>query len=111
VRSWPSFLSGNTTLDYQVDLLTADEWILVAKDGSGSWSTLDGGATWRHVRGTPTALLDEVHVASPDRFLAVHRCDLRRTVTGAPDPACDGRMRTILLVTADAGRTWMRVGD
>ena len=59
----------------------------------------------------PPGLLSELRISDVVTFLAVHRCDLRRTVTGAPDPACDGRMRTILLVTADAGRTWMRVGD
>ena len=106
LRSWPSFLSGNTTIDHQVALLTGDEWILVAKDGSGSWSTQNGGADWRQVTGTPTALLDEIYVASPDRFLAIHRCDVRRTVTGTPDPACEGGMHTILLITSDGGRTW-----
>ena len=104
-------MSGNTTIDYQVALLTGDEWILAAKDGSGSWSTLDGGANWRRVTGTPTAVLDEIYVASADRFLAIHRCDLRRSVTGEPDPACTGRAHTILLVTADGGRTWTQVTD
>ena len=111
VRGWQSFLSGNTTIDYQVALLTRDEWILAAKDGSGSWSTLDGGANWRRVTGTPTAVLDEIYVASADRFLAIHRCDVGRSVTGEPDPACTGRVHTVLLVTADGGRTWTQVTD
>lgn len=110
VRSWPSFVSGNTTIGYKVALLSGDRWILVAEDGSGSWSTLDGGSSWRNVTGTPTALLDEVSVASADRFLAVHHCDIRRTVTSLPDPACgDPIVNTTLLRTADGGRTWIQV--
>ena len=109
VRSWPSFVSGNTTVDYHVALLSGDQWILVAKDGSGSWSTPDGGTSWQRVAGTPTALLNEVYVASTDQFLAVQRCDLQRLQRrpGTPDPACvDPAVDTVLLVTADGGRTW-----
>ncbi len=112
VRSWQSFLSGNTTVGYHVALLSGDVWILVAQDGSGSWSTLDGGATWKEATGTPTALLDEVYVASADRFLAVHRCDLRRTVTSKPDAVCGWPVvDTDLLVTSDGGRTWTHVAE
>jgi hypothetical protein len=110
VRSWRSYPSGNTTVDHHVALLSGDEWVVVAEDGSGSWSTLDGGTTWRQVAGAATALLDEIYVASPDRFLAVHRCDLRSTVTSEPDASCGWPVvNTDLLVTSDGGRTWIRV--
>ncbi len=112
VRSWPSFLSGNTGVGYHVALLSGDEWVLVAQDGSGSWSTRDGGTSWRNVSGTPTALLDEIYVASADRFYAVHRCDLRRTVTSEPDAECSWPVvNTDLLVTTDGGRTWTKVAN
>jgi TolB protein len=110
VRSWPSFVSGNTTIGYHVALLSGDQWILVAQDGSGSWSTLDGGSSWQRVTGAPTAVLNEVYVASADRFFAVHRCDLRRTVTSEPDAVCGWPVvDTDLLVTTDGGRTWTKV--
>lgn len=112
VRSWPSFVSGNRTIGYQIALLSGDQWILVAQDGSGSWSTRDGGASWRTVSGTPTALLDEIYVASADRFYAVHRCDLHRTVTSEPDAVCGWPVvNTDLLVTTDGGRTWTQVAN
>lgn len=112
VRGWQSFVSGNTTISYNATLLSDREWVLFSQDGSGSWSTLDGGATWKEVSGTPTALLDEVSVASQDRAWAVHRCDLRRRGAGEPDPACaDPAVDTILLTTSDGGRTWTRIAD
>jgi photosystem II stability/assembly factor-like uncharacterized protein len=112
VRSWRGYLSGNVGVGYHVALLSSDEWVVVAQDGSGSWSTVDGGASWREVSGTPTALLDEIQVASADRFYAVHRCDLRSTVTSEPDTDCSWPVvNTDLLVTTDGGRTWTKVAN
>ena len=88
VRSWPSFVSGNTTVDYHVALLSGDQWILVAKDGSGSWSTPDGGARWQRVAGTPTALLNEVYVASTDPSWPSTAATSALRVPGTPDPEC-----------------------
>ncbi len=112
VRSWRNFVSGNTGVGYHVALLSSDEWVLVAQDGSGSWSTRDGGASWREVSGTPTALLNEIYVASADRFYAVHRCDLETTVTSEPDPECSWPVvNTDFLWTTDGGRTWTKVAN
>ena len=60
----------------------------------------------------PTALLDEIYVASADRFYAVHRCDLRTTVTSEPDSECSWpAVNTDLLVTTDGGRTWSQAAN
>ena len=100
---------GNTTIGYQTVLLSGDEWVIVAGDGSGIMGDRRRRAHWRQVDGTPTALLDEVYVASADRFWAVHRCDFDRSITGKPDPTCGTRRDTMLLVTSDGGRTWATI--
>ena len=111
VRSWRNFLSGNSTVGYKVALLSGEEWVLVAEDGSGSWATVDGGTHWEKRAGIPVAPMEEIVVASAERFWAIDRCDGQRTVTSAPNPACGNRMDTLLFVTSDGGRTWAQVTD
>ena len=109
VRGWRSFVSGNVTLGYRVELL-GDR--LGARRGGRfwSWSTVDGGGSWRRTTGASRVLLDEVSVASPDHAWAVHRCDRLQALMG-PDPYCgDVGVKSVLLATSDGGRTWEPLG-
>ena len=112
VRGWRSFPSGHLTVGFQVALLSATEWVVMATDGSRTWSTVDGGGEWRETAGTTKVVLDEISIASADHALAVHRCLTDQQAALGPDPVCDGaRARSVLLVTSDGGGTWAPTGE
>jgi photosystem II stability/assembly factor-like uncharacterized protein len=97
----------------KVQLLSATEWVVLARDGSEVLSTVDGGGHWRQTFG-PTIFFYEASFASPDHGWAVLNCYYYPAA--GPDPWCAKPQpgvydkKDVFFATSDGGQTWTRIG-
>ena len=97
--------------DFAVQLRSATDWVLAARDGSEIWSTTDGGGDWRLVTGQAPIWRLSPSWASQDHAWAVHDCARNSLMPHGPDPWCDGTdLASVLFETTDGGRTWRPIG-
>lgn len=107
IRDWPQ----PDLADFRFQALSGTEWVLTTIDGSDTWSTTNGGADWREVRGTETQQELSTSWASVDHGWGLHVCSADPAIPPSPDPYCDGNpLKSVLLETIDGGATWTPIG-